>query len=257
LSSIESFVHELASRIATTLEIGQEAVDAMRKYPGTPPLKLNKFFRDRLLPGVSGALVFAIDHGDRLLGAPWCDNFFSLLRAWSDCADDEPWSRLRIVVGMSSAPALATTDIHQSPFANVASQIRIVDLDAGRVARLAALHGLSWTDEEVFALMALVGGHPFLVRVAMYHAARSSTPVATLLRDKHPIFDPFLDRIRWDLSKSPELLDACRKLSVDVPHRAHSEALIRLRHAGVARFASGGYTLRYRLYERLLNAPER
>jgi hypothetical protein len=256
MGSLASFTYEFALHVAEKLSLDPAIVDAVQQRSGTPLRKLDRLLRLHVLPEIKGALVLAIDHADDLGQRPWSDDFFGLLRAFCDDAASEPWSRLRIAVGMSTAPALVTTNVHRSPFANVASQIRLLDLDQDKVARLSALHALDWSAEEIEALMNLVGGHPFLVRLAMVHAARNKVPLATLLDDDSPIFDPFLDRIRWLLSKSPALLSALRALAGTDDHKADPEALIRLRHAGIARLVDGEYRIRYPLYMRLLSSAK-
>jgi len=51
-----------------------------------------------------------------------------------------------------------------------------------QVQDLAAQHGLRWTANEVESLMAMVGGHPYLVRVALYHIAREEITLQRLLQ---------------------------------------------------------------------------
>ncbi len=251
LASLSGFLHELATQVAESLRIEPEIVDAAQQRSGTPLRRLDRIFRSTFLPAVSSALVLGIDQADDLIQQPWCDDFFGLLRAWSDEASTEPLSRLRLCVGMSTTPALMTSNMSRSPFANVASQIRLMDLSLEQLAELATLHGLSWDETEIKALMNLVGGHPFLARLAMVTAARNRVPLEELLDEKSTLFDPFLDRVRWRLSKSPDLLDSFKSIVGDANRSVNPEAALRLRHAGLVRREGGVYQLRYRLYERL------
>ena len=110
--------------------------------------------------------------------------------------------------------------------ANVASQVRLVNLDAGEVSHLARKHGLErWKEREVEQLMGLVGGHPFLVRLVMVNASRNNVELSSLLDEKSTIFDPFLDRMRWRLSRNPALLASFREMMGNPNRSARSRGL--------------------------------
>src|SRR5262249_10263665 len=158
----------------------------------------------------------ALDEVHAIVPRPWSADVFGGLRSF--CEDfSEPWPRLRIIVGMSTAPALGAHDVNQSPFGNVSSQIRLTDLTEANVQRLAALHRLALAARDRAELERLVGGHPFLVRLAMYHAAKRSRALVDVLQRDHDVFEPFLDSLRSRLMKDRSLLDVARWLSFDRP----------------------------------------
>lgn len=253
LASLDLFLRRFAAIVAESLGLDAAVVDEAGKRPGTTPSNLRWLFERRLFPAAEGPLVLAIDQADELVQHPVCDGFFTLLRGWSDLAGAEPWSRLRLVVAMSTTPVLVTTAPTRSPFANAAAQVRLTDLDAAQVAELARKHRLSWSERDIDELMALVGGHPFLVRLVMVNAARNHVALGALLDESSQVFEPFLDGLRWRLSKDRWLLEVFRGMLGD-PHRtADPVGYLRLRQAGVIHRVSGVYQLRYRLYERLVH----
>jgi AAA-like domain len=77
------------------------------------------------------------------------------------------WGKLRLIIVYSQEPYLQK-DINQSPF-NVGLPIELGELTAAQVEKLVALHGLEQGIAE--GVMSLVGGHPYLVRSALYHVA--------------------------------------------------------------------------------------
>jgi len=253
MGSLNAFLEEFAAQVLEALGLDETALAAAWNRPGTPAKKLTRLLSTTVLPSAPGPLLVAIDQADALWKRAWCDDFFDLLRGFTDRAEAEPWSRLRILVTMSTTPVLLTKEINRSPFANVASRVSLGDFTAAQVQKLAEMHGLSWSDDEIERLMNLVGGHPFLVRLVMVKAARDGAPLDTLLDESHPLFSAFLDRGRFRLSKNPGLFEALLA-AVERPDRPiDPEALLRLERAGVLCESEGRYRLRYRLYERLLD----
>ena len=95
-------------------------------------------------------------------------HFFALLRSWdSRRAFDANWRKLNLVVVISTHPYLLIDDVNLSPF-NVGLNIQLKDFNSDQVADLNQRHGSPLMPEEIPALMALLGGHPYLVRQAFY-----------------------------------------------------------------------------------------
>ena len=70
-------------------------------------------------------------------------------------------------------------------FGNLVSKLfnRVVDLpefNSQQVKDLASRHNLRWSESEVERLMAIVGGHPYLVRVALYHISKQDLTLEDL-----------------------------------------------------------------------------
>jgi hypothetical protein len=74
-------------------------------------------------------------------------------------------------VVVHSTEVYVPLDINQSPF-NVGTNIELPEFTSAQVQDLAGRYGLGWSTHQVEQLMALVGGHPYLVRKAMYHIRR-------------------------------------------------------------------------------------
>ncbi len=62
---------------------------------------------------------------------------------------------------------------NRSPF-NVGLPIELPEFSRQQIIALARRHGLDWNDVEIKELMAAVGGHPYLVRYALYGLAQKS-----------------------------------------------------------------------------------
>jgi hypothetical protein len=173
------------------------------------------FFEDCLLPETETPLVLGLDEVDRVFQYPKiADDFFSLLRAWYEEAgygdpDSELWQKLRLVI-VHSTEVYIPLDINQSPF-NVGLPIHLPEFSPEQVDDLAQRHGLHLTSIEIQSLMHLIGGHPYLVRLAFYHIVRQQLTLTELLQTASTeagIYSDHLRRHLWNLQQHPELAEA-------------------------------------------------
>jgi hypothetical protein len=106
-------------------------------------------------------------------------------------------------------------DVTQSPF-NVGVQIRLEGFDFAQGAVLNAHYGKPLhAPEEVHALLDLVGGHPFLVRQALYSLVDRRRKLAELEREATGDTGPFGDHLRrflWSLEANRELRASVRAI---------------------------------------------
>ena len=114
-------------------------------------------------------LVIAIENLDRIFLHEAIEvDFCGLLRGWHEQGKhDKRWGKLRLVLAYSME-SFTTKDINQSPF-NVGTPIDLDEFTIAQVQELAALHGLS--PSQIEPISELIGGHPYLVRLAFYNLA--------------------------------------------------------------------------------------
>lgn len=132
------------------------------------------YMQGYILEQIDAPIVLALDEVNRLLEYPEsAKSFLPLLRSWYEEARNlEIWQKLRLLV-VYSTEIYVPLDIHQSPF-NVGLAVRLPELTPEQVDHLAQRHGLiEWHSGLTQALMAVVGGHPYLVRLALYHLSQS------------------------------------------------------------------------------------
>jgi hypothetical protein len=84
------------------------------------------------------------------------------------------WKNVDIVLSTSTEPQLFIERPHESPF-NVGVVLALQDFVPEQVAQLNALHPKPLGDADVQRLYALIGGHPYLTRKALYMLA-GNTP---------------------------------------------------------------------------------
>ena len=156
---------------------------------------------------------------------------------------------------VSTEPSALVVDPHISPF-NLAPAVRLTDLDAEAVAALAVRYGGDWSAADLAQLRALVGGHPLLVRLALYATARDGSTPAEILSaatSESGVLAQHLRRVERSLAALPDLQAGARALlegRIDVGLRT----LYALEAAGVAQCTDGRWALRYRAYETWLGS---
>lgn len=215
------------------------------------------YFQGYVLEQLDTPLVLALDEVNRLLEYPdVAQSFLPLLRSWYEEARDlEIWQKLRLVV-VHSTEIYVPLDINQSPF-NVGLAIRLPEFTSAQVQDLARRHGLDWSTSESDRLMALIGGHPYRVRLALYHLAREDLELEQLLREAPTATGIYGHRLRqyWiALQQHPELMAAMQQIvTTEGGARIDPIAAYQLESMGVAKFEGDQVVAScelYRLYFR-------
>jgi hypothetical protein len=173
-----------------------------------------------------------------------------LVRAWHD-KKQLIWGQLRIIILYIwyVEPKVA----NRSPF-NVGCPIDLPELTINLVGKLVALYDLDWGDREIQQLTDLVGFHPFLIRLALYHVAMKRTSLAEILDRGHladGLFNSHLmGHLRY-LERQPEEL---RRIMAEVvnsesPPTISSSLLQRLNDAGLVKLNSDRVLPANKLYQ--------
>ncbi|MCA9689546.1 MAG: AAA-like domain-containing protein [Nannocystaceae bacterium] len=243
------FIQELAFQIVAATGGNEDWVQNLWEARGSVNQKLGRLMQRHILPLASSRLILALDRVDAVWGLPFKDDCFGMLRAW---AQDQRLGKLRLILAISTTPSRLIDRPTQSPF-NLTPPIVLGDFTIGQVRALARAYGLHWTDRDFHEIMALIGGHPYLIRHVMHRSVLTGgTPAGELINESTSLFDDFLQRYSRRLHAQPELLAAMRSLRSEEVHKLEPEVSIRLESAGLAiEEEAGYYRLRYRLYERL------
>jgi hypothetical protein len=124
------------------------------------------YFEKYLLAQKDTPLVLCIDDIDLLFSYPELyEDFFGLLRSWYEKGRSRnQWKKLRLVLAHSTE-AYIRLNINQSPF-NVGLPIELPEFTPAQAAELAQRIGWAGTAENITDVMALVGGHPYLLEEA-------------------------------------------------------------------------------------------
>jgi AAA-like domain len=159
-----------------------------------------------------------------------------MLRGWHNRrAIRYLWNQFNLLISHSTEPGLFIKDINQSPF-NVGAVVRLGDFNRDEVLWLNGQHGSPLaTAEDLERLLRLVGGHPYLVRQALYALCGGKMSVADLATVAANDNGPFGDHLRrhlWVLRESPQLRNALRQV-INERGCDDEDAFQRLRAAGL------------------------
>ena len=162
--------------------------------------KCTNFFQKYVLPQIKKPLVLGLDEVDLVFQhLKIAQDFFALLRTWHERGKNQlTWQNLRLVI-VHSREVYIPLDMHQSPF-NVGMPVELPEFSAQQVMDLTQRHGLAIADKDVMALIDMVGGHPYLVRVALYELARGRLNIARLLKVAPTEEGPYEDHLRRHLA---------------------------------------------------------
>jgi transcriptional regulator with XRE-family HTH domain len=179
-------------------------------------LATQEYFESYLLPDLGAPLTIGLDSIDLMFDYPHLyNNFFSLLRSLHEAGKQiEILSKLRLIIS-HAAEVYIPLDINHSPF-NVGVNVEFSEFGLDRVQLLAAKHQLNWTQTEIDRLMALIGGHPFLIRLAMFEVASGNIDLASLLTTATSragiFYQRHLARLETTLNSQPDLLAAFKSV---------------------------------------------
>jgi hypothetical protein len=242
-SDLDQLLRWLCSRVGRRLKRLDELADYWDPAVGVKD-RCNDYFFECLLEEIDEPIVLALDEVDLVFPhRVVADDFFGLLRSWYEAArygdrGSELWEKLRLVV-VHSTEAYVPLEINQSPF-NVGKNVELPEFTQAQVQDLAHRYNLPFGAAEVDQMMALVGGHPYLLRKGFYHLRRQDLSLDALLETgptEAGIYSDHLRRHLLNLKRYPELAAACRDvvrrkipvdLDADVAFKLESMGLIRL-----------------------------
>jgi hypothetical protein len=255
--STKEFFPALAQNIADGLEVDVDSGADWSVRRGAKQ-NLRIFLEKHILALLDRPVLLLFDEADLAFPYPEVrEELFSTLRFWHNLRANKlnlkTWKRVGLVVAHSTEPGLWISALNQSPF-NVAHEFTLDDFKAKEVGGLDVSYGHKLRGEaEGNALMELVGGHPHLVRLALYTMATEPCSFAVLeaaaVNEDGP-FATHLGHMLNILYNDDSLLRAVRKIlkygkcdDERIFHRLWSVGLIR----GETRHK---VWLRYKIYDR-------
>ena len=252
LGSLELFLIELCRQIGNAINVSDGIDHYWSTRRGAALAKCSNYMTDHILPSVNKPLILAIDAMERLLDAPFRNDFFGMLRTWhNDRAHDPKFQKLSLFLSSSTEPHLLIDKKDRSPF-NVAQLIELNDFALEEVRELNQRHVTRLNEEQVVKLMDLLNGHPFLTRLALYTMALKKCELETLLQSASAEGGLFYDHLSplWQQSnESPELMNAVRQICRNQTY-PENRIYYRLKGAGLIRRINGNVVMRSKLYER-------
>jgi AAA domain-containing protein/TIR domain-containing protein len=249
LTNAERFFRQFCSWLSDELEL-EDRVEEHWKAPLGNSQCCTRYVSRYLLKQVGGPLVLAMDEVESVFDADFRSDFFSMLRSWHNNRATVPiWKQLDLALVTSTEPYQLIDNLNQSPF-NVGEVIELADFSSAQVSDLNRRHGSPLTSDAERRLMALLDGHPYLVRRALYLVASRRMSVSDLFAKATDDRGPFGDHLRYHLFRmhdKKELVDGLRRV-IDSHTCQDEHIFFRLRGAGLVRRDGRAVVPRCQLY---------
>lgn len=208
LSDLNRFLRWLCANVTIQLQLEPKLDDYWDEDIGSK-VSCSLYFRNYLLKLIDSPLVLALDEVHQIFDYPQvAKDFLPLLRSWHEEGKRLPiWQKLRLVI-VHSTDIYVPLELQQSPF-NVGLPVQLTTFNLDQVQQLAKRYGIDWSNgKEAEQLMDMVGGHPALVNLALYHLNRDRLSLSQLLETAatdNGIYYYHLQRHWATLQKQPQL----------------------------------------------------
>ena len=219
-SSLDKFLRWFCANISRELGLKPQLDDYWDEELFGSLVSCKTYFQSYVLENIDRPLVLGLDNLDRIFEyADIAKDFLPMLRYWHEEANNlEIWQNLRLVIA-NSTEVYIKLDANQSPF-NVGKQVKLPGFNLEQVLNLAKVYKLDWgenPEQEQFSndLIEMVGGHPYLVDLALKALAAQKISQEKLLVEaptQGGIYSSHLRR-HWDnLQSSPELAEGMKEV---------------------------------------------
>lgn len=253
-ASLDKFLQWFITSTAETLELEKSVEEHWRKSLGNCKIKCRTYFEKYVLPG-DNVVAIALDEVDRLFAyGEIAGEFLGMLRTWHEDAKTKPlWRQLRLL--MLHTQIYSELNINQSPF-NAGTEIKLTDFTNEQVKSLAQQYKLNWGNTQLDQLMAMVGGHPYLVAKAIETVSRQEMTLESLLQSAPTasgIFRNHLEKHWRYLQANPTLVAAFKAIvladnPVEFNSNLNLEDAVKLYDFGLVQLHSSSAAPRYQIY---------
>ncbi|ACC81978.1 AAA-like domain-containing protein [Nostoc punctiforme] len=167
-TSLDKFLRWFCANVSRELQLEPKLNDYWDEDMGSK-VSCSIYFQHYLLSALETPLVLVLNEVDWVFEyQEIAGELLPLVRSWYERAKGlEIWQKLRLIL-VYSTEILVPIKLTQSPF-NIGLPIKLPPFTKEQVQDLALRHGLDWTNGKIESLMAMVGGYPYLARLAFYH----------------------------------------------------------------------------------------
>ncbi|RUR81765.1 AAA-like domain-containing protein [Chlorogloeopsis fritschii PCC 9212] len=179
------------------------------------------YFEEYLLQYIDNSpVVLTLNELHRVFEHPnIAQDFLLMLGFWHEVAkQDQTWQKLRIVL-VHTTKIYVPLKLNQSPL-NLGVTVPIPPFTLEQVQNLAKCYGLDWAADQEGAqrlapLQAMIGGHPYLVNLALYHLHRGKITLEMLIKTAPTstgIYSQHFRELLSLLQAEPQLLWAMQQI---------------------------------------------
>ncbi|GAB4302825.1 MAG: hypothetical protein Fur0025_43800 [Oscillatoriaceae cyanobacterium] len=218
LKNLDLFLRWFCQRITRELQLENKLDEYWDEDIFSSNTNCTDYFEEYLLAEIEGQLILGIDEVDRVFAHPQiASDFLSLLRFWHESAKENGiWKKLSLIIAHSTEVYI-DLDVNKSPF-NVGLPVKLQEFTPAQVEDLARRYGLEMspelTSQRLPSLLGMVGGHPYLIRLAFYHLCRQDVDWEELLAKAGTdlgIYHQHLEGYWATIQEHPELKAALKQ----------------------------------------------
>jgi WD40 repeat protein/energy-coupling factor transporter ATP-binding protein EcfA2 len=263
-TDLDRFLRWFCASVSRELQLPNLVEDHWDEIFGSN-VNCTDYFEKYLLKEIDKPLVLGLDEMDLIFQyKEIAVDFLGLLRGWNEKGKiGKIWPNLRLVFVYTKEGYLLE-DTYSSPF-NVGLLIELKQLTKSQVMDMVDRYGLKWSETELKKLMDTIGGHPYLVHVALHQIAKEGMSLEQIL-EIAPTEDGFygehLRRHLLNLEKDEKLLAAMKQIiAVDQPVSIDTKEAFKLADMGLIQRQDNKVSLTgdlYRCYfkEQLINSDQ-
>lgn len=208
--SLDKFLRWFCANIAHQLKLKENLEEYWDEQLGSK-VNCSIYFQDYLLSYIESPLVLALNEVNLLFEYPKiAQDFLGLLRSWHELGKhEEIWRQLRLVI-CHSTEVYIDLNINQSPF-NIGLNVELPEFTTEQIHRLARVHKLNFQLDiaQILCIQQMLGGHPYLVRLALYELANNPKITVEELLESSPritgIYSAHLRTLLVTLQNNPAL----------------------------------------------------
>ena len=256
LDNIDSFLRWFCANISQQLKLDANPSDCWNEALGSK-ISATIFLQNYVLDVLKAPLVIALDELDWLFQHKTLSrDFLPLLRLWHEESNNvDVWQNLRIIV-VHCTDKCPLLDLNHSPF-NVGVPIELGELDYERCLTLAS-HYKTFLPQAldleamITSLYELVGGHPYLLGLALYYLTQRDLALNDILQNaptQEGIYKSHLQSHLIAIQQNPSLTEALSQI-VNENHPVHIDVWIahQLYSLGLVTFVGNDVQPRCMLY---------
>lgn len=249
MGNADLFFRQFCYWLTDELEM-TDRVDEYWNMPLGNSQRCTRYVSRYLLKEFGNPLVLAMDEVERLFDTDFRSDFFGMLRSWHNQRATTPiWKQVDLALVTSTEPYQLIDNLNQSPF-NVGQVIELEDFTPAQVAELNRRHSSPLNPREEQRLIALLNGHPYLVRLALYVIASHRLSTTELFANATADNGPFGNHLRNHLFRLHDKQELVQGMLQVIRNNICEDERVffRLRGAGLVRREGRTVMPRCKLY---------
>ena len=210
----QKFFKWLCINIARQLNIEPNLNDYWDDEVGNK-ISCTLYLETYIFPTIDSSIVLSFNELNRVFEYQnISQDFLPLIRFWYEQGrQTQIWQKIHFIL-VQSTEVSVSLNIHQSPF-NIGLAIELPIFTLEQVQDLAERYQLNLKAHEIQKLTNLVGGHPYLVHLALYHLGSNLITFDDLLKTAPTLTGIYQDHLQslWlILQQKPELALAMKRV---------------------------------------------